>query len=223
VAGDGGKILEVNLSVTPGQTIHFACGLGGGGGFGGTGGYWSGGNYYPGNESGNMGNDGLPSTFGEYSSALGRLYPYGYTEPKSGLTIGAKGTNGVNGGKGGPNATYVTHGGVTYAPGSKYPWGDVHGGGPAVGNNGISATYHTTAVGDPPVYTTQVWPGRGAHASIGGTSASTYGGGGNGGHGGGGGGTGSSSSSYVLEYSPAAGGDGSNGGAGGDGVIIIYY
>lgn len=114
--GGAGRMLRVDLSVTPGQTIAFACGAGGAGGV-----------YVVGGEAGSLGAD---TTFGAYSTAAGA--PNAYTDPVTGDVYGADGATGIAGGKGAgfserPDqsnlfafepAESVTVDGVTYAAGS---------------------------------------------------------------------------------------------------------
>jgi len=227
VKGSGGLIFELNLAVTPGAPFDFACGTGGDGGAKGT----------PGLAGGD-------TTFGIYSSALGRFYPDGYQEPKTGLTLGADGDPGVAGGRGsafqtawpvwendvtipGPSIAYK---GITYTPGANganeisltyntYGFGG-RGGGAAAGANGgnggnITIAYVSTYGSYVP---TGGSGGNGADA-VDADDAENYGQGGHGGHGGGGGGH---NLKYPSSY-PGQGGSGSAGGKGGDGCIVIYY
>ncbi len=211
--GDGGLILEINADVTPGATIEYACALGG--------------------DPGSQGDD---TTFGLYSSAMGRTYPYGYTEPKSALVLSSKGDSGLKGGKGetfggvGPTwPSYVFYKEVFYEQGAfgagynsshvGYVYGG-RGGGPAAGSNGGNGE----AGDDTQLYPSGTWVPSGGHGGSGanavpGDDAAGYGQGGHGGHGGGGGGAGKN---YVFG-GPGLGGLGSVGGKGGPGVIIIYY
>lgn len=199
IAGTGALIFEINLNVTPGDTISYASGAGG-----------------------TSGAPGGATTFGAYSSASGRRYPYGYYEPKSGLTLAADGTAGVSGGKGrdyGQVGINVTYNGVTYTPGENgadhEPYYGGGGGGAAAGNNG--------GVGGDAHYI-QGWGwvngtgGTGASAAAI-ANATSIGTGGDGGHGGGGGGY----AKKANPLNPGIGGSGSVGGQGGPGGIIIYY
>lgn len=114
--GGAGRMLRVDLSVTPGQTISFACGAGGAGGV-----------YVVGGEVGSLGAD---TTFGAYSTATGA--PNAYTDPVTGDVYGADGATGIAGGKGAgfserpdqsnlfafePSESVIVDG-VTYAAGS---------------------------------------------------------------------------------------------------------
>lgn len=194
--GLGGRVLEINLTLVPGNSYTYACGIGGEGG-----------------ESGNEGEPGTDTIFEAYSSALGRRYPAGYLEQKTGQTYCTDGPEGVPGGRGnnyndpGPNVTYK---GETWYPGSNYGAGagSSGGGGAAVGSNGGNAS--PGGIG-----------GVGATASIPGEEAINYGCGGGGGHGGGGGGW----ATYYdpLGYKGAAGGLGSRGGDGAPGAIMLYW
>lgn len=224
--GRGAFIFEINLTVTPESSISFSCGAGGNGGTANT-----------------DGSAGGSTTFGAYSSASGRLYPYGYSEPKSGLTIAADGDTGVAGGQGrgsalvsGSGGTSVIFDGVTYGPGTvgltithpNYPYKDNYyaygggGGGPAVGANGGNGGDGTFDGGG---YLNHGSGGNGANAAAR-SATSHYGQGGSGGHGGGGGG-GRASDFQDYPYERAGtggkGGAGGTGGKGGDGIIIVYY
>ena len=89
--GSGGLILYKDIEITPGQTFEVVIGAGGrrGGRYG--------------------GQPGDASTFGQYSSASGKLYPNGYTVAGTGQTFGRSGVenpkpntgDGGAGGKGG--------------------------------------------------------------------------------------------------------------------------
>lgn len=220
--GEGGYILEINLNVSPGQQFSYICGEGGG--------------------SDSAGGETL---FGSYSSNLGRRFPYGYSEPKTGLVFGKKGENGIDGRPGnsyqeiGEPIVYkgITYycgnngenvwGGGTSNPGYAYGGG---GGGAAVGNNGGSGTDGRWEYRSEPGYFTGRWAihgngGNGANATIDGDDGETYGCGGSGGHGGGGGGyaIGYLSDLFDIAGTVGNGGFGSNGGKGGPGCIVIYY
>jgi hypothetical protein len=235
-SGQGALILEINLTVTPGSTYSYSRGAGGAGG-----------------TTGNAGSAGGATTFGSLSSAAGRRYPNGYSEPKSGLTFAEDGDDGVPGGPGKgytQAAVTVTYNGVTYNPGSdgtsisfdqsgKYVNAiGGGGGGAAVGNNGANGTNgwkeyanRTGIFGSYNGYWARHGAGgRGANA-IAGSNALSYGGGGNGGHGGGGGGyTVGDTSVYDIpgNYADAGGYftiEGGNGSAGGNGGngAIVIY
>jgi hypothetical protein len=226
-AGDGGRIFEINIVVTPGEILPFACGLGGNGGQGGDGGY--GGPLHQQGSPGSAGTAGTETTLGIYSSEFGRAYPDGYQEPKTGLAFGVFGTAGHNGGKGGDFANPAENvppytGG---AEGNAYTENEYHipggaGGGAAYGSNGENggnAGYRESG-GYAYLYTGD--GGDGA-AGINGQDGSTYGCGGSGGHGGGGGGHCYAGVEIVAGGTPGTGGSGSDGGKGGDGCIVIYY
>lgn len=236
-AGSGSTILEMNIAVTPASLIPFACGVKGTGGIKGTGG--QGYNYIVGQTGtpGATGAVGGETVFGGYSSSLGRAFPDGYVEPKTGLTFGANGINGVNGGHGGTfaqsisDAEDVTFGGVTYTGGEhgenilnmyngQTGWGG-EGGGAAVGGNGANGQIPTWYNSQP------IHGNAGVGASaIDGLDATPYGSGGNGGHGGGGGGHAVRSTLYGspwLNGQNGNGGNGGDGGDGGDGCIVVYY
>lgn len=203
--GDGGPgalVFEINLSVTPLAEFIYACGTGGTGG-----------------AAGSDGAAGTDTDFGALSSEVGRRFPYGYYEPKSGLTVGTSGNSGVDGG---PGRTYnvagvnIEHGGTTYYAGENGAnYGTTYigggGGGAAVGEDGPT--------GQDAWSLSHGGAADGASASINGTNATDYGQGGEGGHGGGGGGYTGASWATAIGY----GGTGSAGGNGGPGVIVIYY
>ena len=242
-AGNGGQIFETNLAVTSESAFQYSCGTGG---LGGTGGVGSTSESSPAT-SGNSGVTGTPTTFGGLSSASGARVN-GYQEPKSGLTFGTFGTNGITGG----NSSYydngyypgnnITFNGVTYTAGKSIHYNNYvtvggertwieggDGGGAAVGSNGEDGSdyifsYPDAISGD---------GGSGATASIAGANATSYGGGGSGGHGGGRGGNSGGKEPYGGNFEKNGytsengkrgnGGSGSPGGKGGDGCIVIYY
>lgn len=209
-AGLGGRILEINITLIPGHEYIYDCGIGGEGG-----------------DPETDGEPGTDTTFGDFSSALGRRYPSGYVEQKTGQTFCADGIDGVPGGRGnnaGDPGPSITHNGVTYYPGTNgqsqsmiVPPGvgataaGGGGGGAAVGNNGGNGGNGYFS-GFTPIHGAG---GNGADA-IDADDAEGYGAGGNGGHGGGGGG-------YRASSSGGYGGLGSRGSKGGDGVIMIYW
>lgn len=237
--GDNGKVLVVDIPVTPGQQIAFTCGQPGVGGM-------------PGDAS-VPGTAGGESVFGPYSSATGTRYPNGWQEPISGAVYAMPGRSGVAGGKGSgqngdgqltPGDT-ITVNGVSYAPGTSYPitrkeWevGDIDvarlgsfGGGPAYGVSGRpgqdatdSAQVATPVPG--------LIGGAGADAQSP-ADATAYGSGGDGGNGGGGAGAGGSSgatwgnhrapSGIIAPAPKAPGGKGSRGANGGYGGIWVYW
>lgn len=223
--GAGGKILEVSMSVTPSASMACVIGAGGAGGA----------------SDGASGTVGGDTTFGGFSSANGRDFPYGYRDSKSGLTIGYTGNSGTNGGRGGDansNLRWATETpgdsgedvGEWHGGSGSVNWKYMHanwivyysaagGGGAAVGNNGGRASTRMTDISQ------NVYAGVGADSSIPGDDAASYGCGGNGGNGGGGGGGGAIGSRGESDraWSGGAGGLGSAGGRGYDGCIIIYY
>lgn len=212
--GEGGYILEINLNVSPGQQFSYICGEGGG--------------------SDSAGGETL---FGSYSSNLGRRFPYGYSEPKTGLVFGKKGENGVDGRPGNQWRELgepIEYKGVVYYPGQNgsdyfdsrgtgYGQGG-GGGGAAVGNNGGNGYDASYTYSSGVFYFRHGNGGKGADAAPG-EAAADYGGGGNGGHGGGGGGyaVGDMASAVDIPGIVGRGGSGGKGGKGGPGCIVIYY
>lgn len=220
VAGVGGLILEINLVVTPGASLAYVCAA-----------------------AAAAATAGGATTFNTYSSALGRRYPYGYSEPKSALTLANDGADGAAGGAGNAwNQTpqTVAFGGTTYNPGTTGTTLTFYqpsiakntqaigggGGGAAVGatgGNGGNGTNHYAGSGE--YVADHGAGGTGATAAVAGANAANYGGGGSGGHGGGGGG-------FVIGNLPdrndtpgtvGAGGSGSAGGQGGAGCVVVYF
>lgn len=83
--GQGARVYQINLDVTPGQSIQYACGQGG-----------SGGNY--GTSAGNVGGD---TTFGGASSASGSSPgAQGWTDPVTQEVFAVPGATGLSGGNG---------------------------------------------------------------------------------------------------------------------------
>lgn len=83
--GQGARVYQINLDVTPGQSIQYACGQGG-----------SGGSY--GTSSGNVGSD---TTFGGASSASGSSPgAQGWTDPVTQEVFAVPGATGLSGGNG---------------------------------------------------------------------------------------------------------------------------
>lgn len=225
--GAGGKVFEISLDVAPGQLFDFSCGIKGTGG----------------KSEGASGTKGGDTAFGEYSSDYGRLYPYGYYEAKTGITMAASGESGFDGGAGGDATTEfwawqdVPPRGASGQSAGAYSGGSgsnswLHeidadgrnrenysgngGGGAAYGSNGGNASSSGA--------------GTGANAASGksGTSPGQGGGAGNGGGGGGGGGVYSHidavfSSYYYSGLSGASGGSFGAGGDAANGCIVIYY
>ena len=223
--GTGGKIFEISLDVTAGNSYAYNCGAGGAGGA----------------ANGGAGIAGGATTFGQLSSNNGRVYADGYREVKTGLTFGQSGVAGYaggNGGKGSDNASadYKADDGksvLTFAGGSgaygyeryygpddrNYEiYGGGGGGGAANGANGSSGSRQGTG-------------GNGGNGASG-ASGTNYGQGGGAGNGGGGGGGGSYaySGSAIGDNEPnffacsgGSGGLGGTGGTGKQGCIVIYY
>lgn len=84
--GEGGKILQVTLTITPGDSFSYNCGNGGQG------------ELY-GSDVGH-GNYGEPTIFGTLSSDSGSSMEFGYTEPVSHEVYANKGAIGISGGFG---------------------------------------------------------------------------------------------------------------------------
>lgn len=106
VDGSGGMIWYGDLTVTPGQVFRVIIGAGGA----------------PGNRYG--GNPGDATSFGQYSSASGKVYPNGYTVASTGQSFGRSGVenpqpgtgDGGAGGKGGDQG-YKDEASETLIPG----------------------------------------------------------------------------------------------------------
>lgn len=204
--GVGGKILQVNTTLNPGQRIAYSCGKGGKGGAAG--------------DETVQGEEGGDTEFGTYSSAAGSRSPEGYMDVTTQEVFAADGVSGVAGGSGMgfqdgavvPGSD-VVYNGVTYKcgqrntdPNREQSAGDVGndygfrtasssgglGGGAAAGANG--------ADGGPPASayvsstSATAYGGKGANGAdaVAPEKPSTYGTGGTGGNGGGGGGIGGS-------------------------------
>lgn len=211
--GAGGRILESEMAVTPGQVIPVVIGEGGVGGV-----FSSELTTQP------TGADGTDTTFGDLTTADGSQSDGGYTDPLSGSTYGAKGSDGVPGSRGhgrvkNESGSYedvdspeITVGAVTYTQGASggtksgangnntdNPKGRCFagysasgGGGPAYGANGLpggDGDYATNYSIDVP----SVWakPGKGGNGAtaLPPPHETVYGKGGAGGNGGGGAGT----------------------------------
>ena len=227
-AGEGGNILRVELTVTPGQTFSYAAG-----------------------SRGASGASGTASTFGTYSSASGAASGIGYTDPVTGDTYALPGTDGAKGGDGGKGGTpssfagddgedagantggkggaghsftgNITRTGVGYiGTRTTAECGAGGGGAASPGANGSDGTSSTG--------------GRGASATTP-AQKTVYGEGGDGGAGGGGGGGAGalyisvsmesgytySSQGYWATAAGGSGGSGADGGAGAPGCCILYY
>lgn len=250
--GVGGKILQVNTTLNPGQRISYSCGRGGKGGVAG--------------EGTVQGEEGRDTVFGAYSSAAGSRSPEGYMDVTTQEVFAADGVPGVAGGAGmgfqdGEEipAPDVVYRGVTYKGGVKNPeidektGGDVdypygyrtarslggYGGGAAAGSDG--------KMGGPPGYAAITSRGATSTAGRGADGAdavapekpAAYGTGGDGGNGGGGGGISSAGYTEARLYygsskppvpdlrSDAAersvGGKASPGADGGDGCVLVFF
>lgn len=230
-SGSGGRVFEISMDVVPGETLAFSCGVGGAGGA----------------ANGGEGAAGTATTFGDYSSDYGRLYPYGYYEAKTGLTFSAAGADGYNGGAGGDGSATID--GETYGKDgeavagyrggrgerswqkdlgndgrTRNEYSGVGGGGAAYGKAGGDAERYSST------YEYYSAAGNGAKASAG-ANATSPGQGGSAGSGGGGGGGGGVykhvdaifSQTYYYTIPGGSAGAGSKGGKGADGAIIIYY
>lgn len=211
--GAGGKILESEVSVTPGQSISFSIGAGG-----------EGGAYSEGSSTQPAGSDGTDTTFGDLTTADGSQNETGYMDPVSGNVYGSLGAAGIPGSQGhgrvkDDSGAYVdvdsptiTVDGVTYTQGASggnksvengenttnpkgrcyAGYGFSGGGGPAYGANGFPggegscATNYSSSV--PNVFSR---PGRGGDGAtaLPPPDETIYGKGGRGGNGGGGAGT----------------------------------
>lgn len=242
LAGTAGKILRLELTVTPGQTFAYSCAAAGAAGA----------------ANGGAGTNGGETTFGAYSSAGGSVSASGYTDVTTGITYalpGAVGMDGGNGGKGGSASSgsasdgdagadvgsysggdggasaYSKYSGPTGKIKSTYANGGAGGGGAANSKPG-GAGSPVTNIGN---YTITSTGGDGADGDAG-ASGATYGSAGSGGNAGGGGGgtagiyeyiyTANASPSYINgKYTPTAGvgGTGGAGGAGMPGCCILYF
>lgn len=208
-AGNGGRWIQIDISVNPGDTIAYSCGVGG--------------------DSDSAGTD---STFGAYSSAAGAPTPDGFFDIIHGTQYGMPGQNGFAGANqggnfytdppysGGQKAPDFTYGGVTVYGGS--------GGGAAYGGNGSNGSMGWVDERSGVVFGVYGGDGGdGGNATVPGEDASGLACGGNGGHGGGGGGDAGAvdpdEPGITFDGISGAGGYGSRGGRGGDGCIIVYY
>lgn len=223
-AGRGGKIFQVEVTASAGDSFAYACGIGG------TAGAYNA-------SAQNPGADGTETTFGMYSSANGANSDIGYTNPFSDVTYAKRGTDGYPGGKGG-NARFVDGGysdagedvaswkggagGKCYSNGPNQTGDDRSssgggGGGAAYGENGVAGT------------DTRAWVegngGNGASA-ISLSISMLPGQGGNGGNGGGGGGAAGAINAVDGTWIGGVigtGGSGVAGSPGANGCIILYY
>lgn len=225
IRGNGGRIYQATIDVSPGQTYPITIGAGGTGG-----------------SANGSGGAGGATTFGLHSSASGSASSEGYTDITTGRTYGIPGaSDGIAGASGSSKSTgsSVTYSGRTYSGGyagssvtgtgnyegiTAYGGG---GGGAAAGVNGgagSSATYSSFSYGVRP--NNGGAGGRGASAAIAGANGAVYGQGGSGGFGGGGGG-GMYHDNYgsgLNKYGAGGpGGAGSRGGDGYQGCVLLYY
>lgn len=249
-AGTQGKTLIVDVTVTPGETLSFAIGVGGTGG----------------NSGGSSGTDGtdtsVSSTSITTSSASGTVLA-GYVDPMTGDAYAISGEAGHVGGDGGQTdaeSLFAYNGksglpgigvgnynggvggaGVDAVPVSWWEWraraSGGGGGGAAFGASGDVGTAGRYEIPMPGYYSLELYPGDGGNgADATAPDKPSYGCGGGGGNGGGGGGNGGgcradwSSAGVPSEYTPSinagnagSGGLGSAGGDGGDGIAIIYW
>lgn len=236
-SGTGGRVFEISLDVTPGQVFSFACGTGGGGGRGQTASVDS-----------SEGIAGTATTFGAYSSDYGRLYPYGYFEAKTGLTLAAAGLDGYTGGRGGRGNDQERNENGSYCSGENGESVAGYAGGRGASfhydgdydrrnvteyyGGGGGGAAHGSKGGDAPGdwYSFSSDGGSGSTGSAG-ANATNYGQGGGAGHGGGGGGGAGQKYRWAptydnSRYMDASGGEPGNGSAGGSGAagaIVIYY
>ena len=224
--GTGGKIFEISLDVTAGNSYAYNCGAGGSGGV----------------SNGGAGSAGGATTFGQLSSNNGRVYADGYREVKTGLTFGQSGIAGYAGGNGGKGSdiagkdykaddgkSVASYAGGSGAHGYERYYGpddrnyEIYGGGGGGGaaNGAVGGAGSNRGVG-----------GNGANGASGasGTNYGQGGGAGNGGGGGGGGSYGYSGSAIgpgnvdnFIARSGGSGGLGGTGGTGKQGCIVIYY
>lgn len=213
--GSGGKILIVDMDVTPGQVIAAAIG-----------------------EGGLPGQAGGATTFGAYSSDDGTVVDVGYLDVMQNTRYGYPGQPGIKGGKGNGSegaGESITYKGVTYVPGTNgvnardgatIGAGGLGGGAAAGadGNNGHNGRVRETSSGD--LNAVGGDGGDGADA-VQADNATVYGCGGHGGHGGGGGGAGGgakAASSDLQTFGWAgAGGSGGLGGNGMQGCLLLYW
>ena len=248
-AGASGKVLVVEIAVTPGQTITFTLGQAGAGGA----------------RGGSAGGAGMHTTatiqdVGTYDSDNGSQ-TIGYVEPFSGEVYASPGANGVAGGDGGqtdtvdllgasgaaglPGEAVGNYRGGVGGEGLRYDYSnpvllDVSylrssggaGGGAAYGANGGNGGSATRS-GTTPQETWRTTTGKGGDgANAIAPSKGAYGSGGAGGHGGGAGGNAGGMNAYctnsLLEYTitigaAGIGGHGTAGAPGGDGAALIYF
>lgn len=245
IPGPGGRVLRIELSVTPGQEISFRCGVGGEG--------------VPfGSDTPNYGTE---STFGSASSSDGSSRDEGYTDPITGEVYAAVGNMGIAGGTGaslGYTPPDITVDEQSWSAGAHptqgyeaeesdweqpfgyrraYSFGGGFGGGPAYGNNGGNGLDNASGLFTRSAVTViAATPGAGATA-LPPPDETTIGKGGTSGNGGGGQGStdkcfaecivapGVTRSSTNVQNNSVKtdGGDGSRGGKGGPGGILLYF
>ncbi len=233
--GDGGspgRIYAVTASVTAGDILNITIGAGGLGGLHG--------------ERPGLGETGGDTTVvlngNTYSSALGIIYPNGYTNPISGEVFNFEGNSGVNGGDGGAGwagrdswsnqeADSVIYLGITYQGGANgealdadgifqghewYNYSEAGGGGGAAagsdGNPGGTGTVSRLVV--------EGGDGADGASAVAIPEQAFYGNGGRGGNGGGGGGGGGGVSldwEHMWSTSGVHAGTGGSGGLGSNG------
>lgn len=226
-AGLGGKILEIEILLTPGSQIAYHAYAGG----------------TAGQSPGEPGEDGQATTFGAYSSATGERMPNGYVDGMTGDIFGAPGTDGTDGGDGGDGGSSGGDGekgtdvagwlggsgnqgwsGPMTTPPGQAAIGGGAGGGAAIGENGQSAT----GTGEVSAIA------RGADGADAqpneDVSETAYGTGGHGGNGGGGGGgagqlraTVTGTATFTWTALGGAKGNASAGRDGAPGCVVIYF
>lgn len=209
-AGSGGRWLQLDLTVTPGESFAYASGVGGG--------------------SDQLGTD---TTFGDYSSADGAATSNGFVDILTGIRYATPGVDGLRGADQGGD---WIRGDDAYYGGEKaedfdYSTVKVYGGsggGAAYGANGSDGELGYVDVRSGVLY--GIYGGNGGDGgtpTVNGEDAAQLGGGGSGGHGGGGGGdAGTVDPAYTgLTWDGISGGGGigSLGGRGGDGFVLVYY
>lgn len=247
-AGTAGKVYQTTVTLTPGQSISYSCGIGGA----------------------SNGATGGETIFGQESSASGGVLPAGYADIVTGIIYALPGKAGDNGGNGGSNGadgesigdtsggkgvssdsgresdTYRLTGRYVIEGTGSYNHGGAGGGGAGGQSSGTSGESGGNANGS---YFTFAVPGAGANVEgeyhqirggnggdgASGSSGTTYGSAGSGGGGGGGGGAAgnvtvsvngtiemlgnvSGGFSARARAYPPSGGTGGAGGAGGAGT-----
>lgn len=247
--GEQAKVYVIERSVTPGEIVTFAIGIGGSGG----------------ESNGGVGAYGTATSvssasIGSASSEQG-VASQGYFDPFNGDVFATIGANGVRGGDGGRTDTISLYannggdglpgnpcgiykggnGGVGYIETGEYQGMKrrVSGGGGGGGAYGVPGGAGGNGVYIPSHWDEEYYFGPVFITGDGGKGADalpppkpTYGNGGGGGNGGGAGGNIGAGGIYGYDFTPpttlrlgtrGAPGSGSIGGAGGDGVAIIYW